>query len=128
MPAVRHRLFDHLRERRTARAERAQTLDDPAPIGLAPVLTQLPLAFAARDREFDADDRAHLRGDEVVRRIRDLPWSRHRFLVEVRQILELTAQPVRLVDQPRLTPDVHGHEVPRRDHLAGFALRRVPAR
>src|SRR5678816_4388833 len=51
----------------------AKASHDPGPVLARPVLTHLPLALDARDRNLDPDDRAELGLDVARRRVADLP-------------------------------------------------------
>ena len=75
------------------------------------VLAGFPLAFDTRDGNLDAHDGAHLRGDEIGRRVRHAPGQDAGLLLALGQGLELRAQPCRIVLDHRLAPRMHGNEI-----------------
>src|ERR1700755_1968445 len=63
--------------------------DHPFAIRERTILTHLPFAFDAANRDFDADDRPHLHADEIGRRIVDLPRLRPARFSTQRKIFNL---------------------------------------
>src|SRR6185312_7034959 len=96
------------------------------PVCLGSILAHLPLALDPRDRNLDPDDSLHLCDYEVSRRIIHLPWHRTIALALLCEIVQLAAQPDVVLDHTWPTPHVHGRIIPRRNHLPGFSLGRVP--
>src|SRR5581483_260962 len=106
----------------------AESRDHTGAIGLGAVLAHLPFALDARNGNLDADDGAHLHGDEILRRIADGPRLGTVHLAASREILDLPAQPAVVVHHARPAPDMHGGVIPGWHHLAGLALGRIPGR
>jgi hypothetical protein len=103
-----------------------QASDDTGAVCLGAVLTHLPFAFDAGDRNLDADDAAKLRRDIFRRRVIDRPWRRARALMRTRETFDIAAQPLGIFDHVWFAPSVNGGVVPGWHDLAGFALGFVP--
>src|SRR4029079_10883376 len=99
--ALAHQLGHRALDRIAALAEASH---DPGPVLARAVLTHLPLALDARDRDLDPDDRAELGVDVARRRVADLPRrgagrALPVALVPAGQTLDERAQPPRVLDR-----------------------------
>src|SRR5262249_29388563 len=106
----------------------AKTFDHAFAISFGAVLTHLPLALDAPNRNLDTDNGAHLHRDKIRRRIVDLPRRFPRPLSARGEVFELTSQPGIVVHDAGASPDMDGGVIPGWHHLAGLALGRIPGR
>ena len=79
--AIAAHQFGHPPVRGVLRESRGDTLA----VGLGPVLADLPFALDLGDFDLDADNPFELRGDEALRRVRDLPGRDRAALLPVGQ-------------------------------------------
>src|SRR6266511_4214601 len=90
----------------------AQPLDHAVDIGVRAVLAELELRFDPLDRDLDADDRAQLARDILLRRVVHRPWLGPACLVVVRESPYDVLHPGGIVVHGHRPVDMRGDVVP----------------